>query len=139
MEMMVVLLIVALCGSIGFSGWRHYQWRQQLNSSGSGVQALLIQLRDDANYFNREHRLRLENGCLFSESRGLVTPCADSRWQRDLGAVEAAIQGQPGFFGLRGTAWPGNITLRNQAGAYRVVISVWGRIRLCRPEGGQPC
>ncbi len=43
------------------------------------------------------------------------------------------------FYGLRNTAWPGHIRLQNTAGEWQIVISPWGRIRLCKPTQVESC
>lgn len=43
------------------------------------------------------------------------------------------------FYGQRNTAWPGNIRLKNSTGEWRVVVSPWGRIRLCERDDTRGC
>lgn len=43
------------------------------------------------------------------------------------------------FFGLRNTAWAGHIVLKNAAGEWRLVVSSWGRIRLCERNEAATC
>lgn len=43
-----------------------------------------------------------------------------------------------GFYGLRNSAWAGHILLQSDGGAWRIVVSNWGRIRLCREGGIMP-
>lgn len=44
-----------------------------------------------------------------------------------------------GLFGLRNTAWAGHIRLKNATGEWRVVVSGWGRIRLCERDEARLC
>ena len=44
-----------------------------------------------------------------------------------------------GFYGLRSTAWAGNLRLQSAAGSWSIVISHWGRIRLCRSDSAGGC
>lgn len=44
-----------------------------------------------------------------------------------------------GFYGLRSTAWAGNLRLQSEAGSWSIVISHWGRIRLCRSDSAGGC
>lgn len=44
-----------------------------------------------------------------------------------------------GFYGLRNTAWAGHIRLQSAAGGWNIIVSNWGRIRLCRGEETASC
>ncbi|HFK7422182.1 TPA: prepilin peptidase-dependent protein, partial [Klebsiella pneumoniae] len=39
----------------------------------------------------------------------------------------------------RSTAWAGNLRLQSAAGSWSIVISHWGRIRLCRSDSAGGC
>lgn len=56
---------------------------------------------------------------------------------RDIDMVE--ITPSLAFFGLRNTAWAGHIRLKNAAGEWRLVVSSWGRIRLCEGREAEAC
>ncbi len=51
----------------------------------------------------------------------------------------ASITPSLGFFGLRNTAWAGSISVQSAAGHWEVILSSFGRIRLCESEGGDEC
>ncbi len=53
--------------------------------------------------------------------------------------VLADITPSLAFFGLRNTAWAGHIVLKNAAGEWRLVVSSWGRIRLCERNEAATC
>lgn len=62
--------------------------------------------------------------------------CVTPDW-RDV--VLADITPSLAFFGLRNTAWAGHIVLKNAAGEWRLVVSSWGRIRLCERNEAATC
>ncbi|WP_196905927.1 hypothetical protein [Candidatus Symbiopectobacterium sp. 'North America'] len=49
---------------------------------------------------------------------------------RDVG-IAAMARPTVIFYGLRNTAQAGHLVLDNGAGRLRIVISIWGKIRLC--------
>ena len=73
-------------------------------------------------------------------AQGACTPDAPfvfiPAW-RDIDMVE--ITPSLAFFGLRNTAWAGHIRLKNAAGEWRLVVSSWGRIRLCEGREAEAC
>ncbi|MBN0466898.1 hypothetical protein JTM46_36865, partial [Pseudomonas aeruginosa] len=58
------------------------------------------------------------------------------RWP---GITLAGVTPGLGFYGLRSTAWAGNLRLQSAAGSWSIVISHWGRIRLCRSDSAGGC
>ncbi|MBK4714914.1 MULTISPECIES: prepilin peptidase-dependent protein [Tenebrionibacter/Tenebrionicola group] len=139
MELMIVLAATAMLSMGGMRGWQKWQQRQRLEQSARSLLVWLQQQRDEANAFNRERVLVvIRNGelwCLSAEAAAASVCHAPSRriWMPPWPGVTLA-EFTPGltFFGLRNTAWNGHITLENEAGRRRAVISTWGRIRLCR-------
>lgn len=143
-EMMLVITIVAIVSAGSLYGWQRWQEQQRLWQTAGQLRNFLEQLREDANWHNRDHKLWLkregQTWCIGSEAaeerscragiKGLFFP----RWA-EVEVVE--VTPELAFYGLRNTAWPGHILLRSSAGEWRVIISVWGRIRLC-PAGGSP-
>ncbi|MTD37142.1 prepilin peptidase-dependent protein [Erwinia sp. CPCC 100877] len=137
-ELLVVIAFILLLSGTATHSWHRWQQHQHLWHSARLLRAWLQLVRDDAAAFNRERRLKVlrdgENWCLVSDPK---TSCGGGRfsfsapWQ-DIRLT--SMTGEAGFFGLRNTAWPGHLTLENSAGRWQVVVSVWGRIRLCRPE-----
>ncbi|QCT18223.1 prepilin-type N-terminal cleavage/methylation domain-containing protein [Jejubacter calystegiae] len=135
--LVVIALTLVLSGMATYSGYS-WQQRQRLWHSAQLLRAWLQLVRDDAGAFNRERKLQvLRNGerwCLVSEP---TLHCGGGRFSFSVPWEDVrltSITGEPGFFGLRNTARPGHLTLENGAGSWQVVVSVWGRIRLCRPE-----
>ncbi|MGQ7152385.1 prepilin peptidase-dependent protein, partial [Escherichia coli] len=43
------------------------------------------------------------------------------------------------FFGLRNTAWAGHIRFKNSTGEWWLVVSPWGRLRLCQQGETEGC
>ena len=79
--------------------------------------------------------------CLSAEGEG--PDCASGtsftlrpRWP---GITLAGVTPGLGFYGLRSTAWAGNLRLQSAAGSWSIVISHWGRIRLCRSDSAGGC
>lgn len=106
----------------------------------------LLQLREDANWRNRDHVINVlrEGGtwCLASSatSRASCQPVSPLIFAPLWADVEMAdITPSLAFFGLRNTAWAGHIRLKNAAGEWRVVVSGWGRIRLCERDEARLC
>ena len=58
------------------------------------------------------------------------------RWP---GITLAGVTPGLGFYGLRSTARAGNLRLQSAAGSWSIVISHWGRIRLCRSDSAGGC
>ncbi|WP_058913737.1 prepilin peptidase-dependent protein [Entomohabitans teleogrylli] len=140
-EIMIVLSIVVMLSAAGISGWRSWQQKQQLRHSALLLRDYLHRLRTDANGYNRDWVVQLISGpqgwCLAPRGSGAESCSVANRWQFHppyQGITCSELTDGIGFFGLRNTAWPGHITLRSAGGAWRVVISVWGRVRLCREE-----
>lgn len=145
-EIMVVLAMIATLSSSGLYAWQHWQTQQRLWQTTQQLRQFLTLLRNDANGFNREHRLQLrrsgERWCLAS-AQARVTDCrAASAWQFTPAWPDVQIVDMTeglAFFGLRGTAWPGNIRLCNTAGEWQIIVSVWGRIRITEVSDGGAC
>ncbi len=109
------------------------------------VRDFLLFLRDDANAYNRDRVLRVGRGRsgLVPERGGEGPDCASGtsftlrpRWP---GITLAGVTPGLGFYGLRSTAWAGNLRLQSAAGSWSIVISHWGRIRLCRSDSAGGC
>ncbi|CBG89608.1 prepilin peptidase-dependent protein [Citrobacter rodentium] len=137
-EMLAAMLIIVSLSATGLYGWQRWQQQQRLWQTACQVRDFLLQLREDANWHNRDHVITVvreeASWCLISSAAGQATCQPRSAlvftplW-RDVGVVE--ITPSLAFFGLRNTAWAGHIRLKNAAGEWRLVISSWGRIRLC--------
>ena len=143
---MVVIIIVVALGAGGLYGWQRWQQQQRLWQTASQMRDFLERLREDANWHNRDHRLwaRREGQawCLGSDAAKAASCQPGAQWQflpawKEIELAE--MSSGLAFYGLRSTAWPGHIQLRSPAGSWRIVISVWGRIRLCQPGGSDSC
>lgn len=145
-EIMVTMVIVLILSAGGTSAWQRWQAQQHLWQSVQQLRNYLTLLRDDANWHNRDHLLRLEREgeqwCIGTMASG-VKPCTQGdvfqftpRWP-DIRLVE--ITSGLAFYGLRNTAWPGHIRICNSAGEWQVILSVWGRIRVNQVAGEGLC
>lgn len=141
--LVAIALIVILC-SAGLTGWQRWQAQQRLWQTALQVRLYMERLRDDANWQNRSQSVYpvRERGrwCLVNaagqacaaEGRFVLQPV----WP-EVALVE--VTPSLGFFGLRNTAWPGHVHLRSEAGEWRIVVSAWGRIRMCQITAGNVC
>ncbi len=123
METLVTLTLMMILSVGGLYGWQRWQQQQRLWQTAVQVRDFLLFLRDDANAYNRDRVLRVgqdEVGwCLSAEGEG--PDCASGT-----------------SFTLR-PRWPGNLRLQSAAGSWSIVISHWGRIRLCRSDSAGGC
>ncbi len=96
------------------------------------VRDFLLFLRDDANAYNRDRVLRVgqdEAGwCLSAQGEGADCTAGSAftlrpRWP---GITLVGVTPGLGFYGLRSTAWAGNLRLQSAAGSWSIVISHWG-------------
>ncbi|NUW58824.1 prepilin peptidase-dependent protein [Cronobacter muytjensii] len=145
-EVMVVLVIIISMSAAGVYGWQRWQQQQRLWQTAQQTRDFLEQLREEANWRNVDHKLWLQRGpqgwCLGTQNDKEQTCRKGAKNQFSPTWPEIEISEMtPGlaFFGLRNTAWPGHLILRNSAGEWRLIISVWGRIRLCEPGEGASC
>ncbi|HCB1601778.1 TPA: prepilin peptidase-dependent protein [Citrobacter freundii] len=146
LETLIAMLIVAALGASGLYGWQRWQQQQRLWQTACQVRDYLLQLREDANWRNRDHVINVlrEGGtwCLASSatSQASCQPVSLLIFAPLWADVEMAdITPSLAFFGLRNTAWAGHIRLKNAAGEWRVVVSGWGRIRLCERDEARLC
>lgn len=145
-ETLVAMLMIISLSATGLYGWQQWSQQQHLWQTANQVRDYMLQLREDANWHNRDHIITViregSSWCLVSSlttqrsctlrSRLVFSP----RWG-DVDLVE--VTPSLAFYGLRNTAWPGHIRLKNSTGEWRVVISPWGRIRLCEGDDIQGC
>ncbi|MGY6028042.1 prepilin peptidase-dependent protein [Phytobacter sp. AG2a] len=143
-EMMVAVAIIAMLSGAGLSGWRYWQAQQRLWQTAVQVRQFLEMLRDDANWHSREQVISVmrdnESWCLHTRlSQGCV---AESPYVlRPVWPEVALVEVTPalGFYGLRNTAWGGHIRVKSSAGEWRIVVSGWGRIRMCQQSSDEAC
>ena len=140
-ETLVALTLVLILSATGLYGWQRWQQSQRLWQTASELRGYLMAMRSDANWHNRDRLFRLhryENGwCVVADEAVLAgCPTGNPAIFRPMwaGVDVSHITPNLAFFGLRNTAWAGNVTLVSDAGRWTVVISNGGRVRLC--EGG---
>lgn len=143
-ETLVTMTLVVILGSSGLYGWRSWQQQQRLWQTACQVRDYLVLLRDDANWHNRDRVLNSGQStagwCLSANG---TTDCSvrsaftlQPLWPEvSLSAMTPGLE----FYGLRNTAWAGHIRLQSAAGKWNIIISNWGRIRLCRGEETASC
>jgi prepilin peptidase dependent protein A len=144
-ETMVAVALIVILSGIGITGWRTWQAQQRLWQTALQVRHFLEMLRDDANWHNRERLIlasRSEDAwCLHTQE--LQTSCSiDSPYlMRPVWPEVNLVEITPllGFYGLRNTAWGGHIRVASDAGEWRIVVSGWGRIRMCQGAADESC
>lgn len=137
-ETLVAVTLVLILSASGLYGWRSWQQSQRLWQTASELRDYLIYIRNDANWHNRDRRLRMnqmERGwCLVADDAVQEDcPAHNPLIFRPLWQEVALSKMTPNltFFGVRNTAWAGSMTLESEAGSWTLVISNWGRVRLC--------
>lgn len=145
-ETMVAMAIIITVSAAGLYGWQRFQAQQRLWQTAWQVRDYLTLLRDDANRLNRDHVITVgaqgdrwcllssvnePAGCEVNNPFALRPPWPDVR----LTDITPALA----FYGLRDTAWAGHITIASSAGEWQVIVSNWGRIRLCQRTAQTPC
>ena len=78
LETLIAMLIIAALGASGLYGWQGWQQQQRLWQTASQVRDYLLQLRDDANWRNRDHVIsvvRDGTSWCFVSSAALQTTC----------------------------------------------------------------
>ncbi|MGK9175156.1 prepilin peptidase-dependent protein [Yokenella regensburgei] len=143
-ETMVAVALIAILSGAGLSGWRYWQAQQRLWQTAVQVRQFLEMLRDDANWHSREQLLAASrDGASWCLHTHLTAQCqAGSRYTlRPAWPEVALVEITPslGFYGLRNTAWGGHIRIKNGAGEWRIVVSGWGRIRMCQSSSEDVC
>ncbi|AUS66725.1 prepilin-type cleavage/methylation domain-containing protein [Escherichia albertii] len=145
-ETLVAMLILVMLSASGLYGWQYWQQSQRLWQTASQARDYLLYLREDANWRNRDHTISvIREGMswyLVSAAAGANTCYTRSplvfspRWSEvEMSNITPSLT----FFGLRNTAWAGHIRLKNSSGEWWLVVSAWGRIRLCQRGETEEC
>ncbi|MCW2479928.1 prepilin peptidase-dependent protein [Candidatus Symbiopectobacterium sp. NZEC135] len=138
-ELLVALTLIALLSAGGIQGWTAYQQAVRLEHQTQLVMLFLQRVQANAYWYNDTRTVSViqtgEVWCL-REGTGASLSCYAGTGGRLLPSVRdvrIAAMARPTvtFYGLRNTAQAGHLVLENGAGRLRIVISIWGRIRLC--------
>ncbi|WP_291972951.1 prepilin peptidase-dependent protein [Candidatus Symbiopectobacterium sp.] len=138
-ELLIALTLIALLSAGGIQGWTTYQHAVRLEHQTQLVMLFLQRVQADAYWYNDTRTVSVihagEVWCL-REGTGTSLSCYAGIGRRLLPSardVRIAAMARPTvtFYGLRNTAQAGHLVLENDAGRLRIVISIWGRIRLC--------
>lgn len=149
-EVMLIMIITVILSTTGLYGWQRWRQQQQLTQTVQQLRQYLEQLRNDANWHNRDHFFWLaqapQGWCIGSSPtiniHNRCCHCIAARWRftPPFPGITVKEMGQDmAFYGLRNTAWAGHITLQSPAGEWKVIISNWGRIRTCSPRARSSC
>jgi len=139
-EIMMVLGLIALCSLWMIRGWQGYQQALKLEQSVQQLRLYLTALQAYANWHNSTAVLWIidgPGGCVGSETPAISCHHAGEnsfKLPDEKIAVSHYSEKNMGFYGRRNAALAGHITLKNTAGAIRVVLSARGRLRLCSEE-----
>lgn len=143
-ETLVAISLIITLSATGLYSWRRWQQQQQLWQTARQVRDFLVLLRNDAWRNNRDHLVTLQQDgkrwCLLKA--GTPGCQADNAFVLTPGWPDihvAELTPSLGFYGLRDTAWAGRIRLQSQAGEWLILISAWGRIRMCNGKGEFAC
>ena len=146
MEILVVLALVGILAGAGTWSWQRWQQRERLWQVTVQVRDYLLMLRNDASWHRRDRLPAVQHSatgwCLNALEDKQPSCPADSLFVLTPSWPEVTLSDitpSLGFYGLRSTAWPGHITLTSPAGSRTLVVSVWGRIRLCDPRSERGC
>lgn len=137
-ELTLAMALVALLSVGATHQMRGWQQRQQLWQNALALRQFLQLVRDRAAAANLNTTINVvRNGAAWS--LGLSDSPAQSgvslRYRPSSPNIALIdMTTRLVFFGENSTAWSGHITLGNESGHWRVVVSAWGRIRLCRPQ-----
>jgi len=144
-ETLLAVALMVILGATGSYGWQAWQQQQRLLQSVYQVRDFLLWLRADANAYRRSRTLRLQQQantwCLVATSQDVEGCPSDTFVLRPWWPEVAVVEMTPtlGFYGLRNTAWPGHILLQSPAGSWTVIVSGWGRVRVCEIAGDNTC
>lgn len=137
-ETLVAMTLVLILSVSGLNGWQRWQQSQRLWQTASALKDYMIYLRNDANWHNIDRRLRVnrtaQHWCVVADDTVLIgCPSGNPAVFSPLWTEVAISKITPNlaFFGLRNTAWAGSIMLASAAGSWSIVVSGWGRVRLC--------
>ena len=136
-EMMVVVIIVAMCALWGMHSWRGYQQALKLEQHAQRLRLYLYGVQTEANNHNRSAVLWVMSGTGGCVGTGLRSVDCTAAGGKVFVVNDPEIElldfsdNATGFYGLRNSAMPGHLTLKNAAGSLRLVLSARGRLRLC--------
>lgn len=142
-ETLVAITLIVMLSTAGLQGWRSWQQQQQLWQTARQVRDYLVWLRNDAWRNNRDHVVGIKQSgqqwCLLTAQ---VRTCERHPWVLTPlwpGIKVKELTPSLGFYGLRDTAWAGRIHLQSPAGEWLIIVSSWGRIRMCGAKGEFAC
>lgn len=145
-ETLVAVSLAIVLSAGGLYGWQRWQQEQRLWQTAIQLRDYLLFLRNDANWHNRDRPIAIHyvdtRWCLAAETANAEGCPPDNPlvflppWPEvKLTAMTPLL----GFFGLRNTAWAGSLSVQSAAGRWEIILSSFGRIRLCQGNGGSLC
>lgn len=139
-ELMVVVVLVAICTLWGTQSWRGYQQALKLEQHAQRLRLYLYGVQSEANDYNLSAVLWViggNDGCVGYGPRS--TDCHNATGkifvmeEPDI-ELSGLADKSMGFYGLRNAALAGRLTLKNSAGSLRLVLSARGRLRICSED-----
>ncbi|ROR13208.1 prepilin peptidase-dependent protein [Erwinia sp. JUb26] len=136
LELMIAIALIAVLSLGSWQGLERWQQRRQLNDSAQQIQRLLLRLRSDAWWHNADRVVWLKPGRHWCLGGGMRPDVCSAQARLTLLAPwpEVSIRSvtaEMGFYGVKNTARPGNVTITSDAGERRIIISSRGRVRIC--------
>lgn len=149
MEIMLVLILIAASALWSLHSWREHQQSVQLEQQAQRLRLYLTEVQSSAYRHNQTRILWVIDGldgCVGSYAKPeQCLPAMPGVFQLtapDI-SIKAYSEKTMGFYGLRNMAQAGHISLQNQVGVVRVILSARGRLRLCSEKqsmgGIVPC
>ena len=135
LELMMVIALIAVLSLGSWQGWQRWQQLRQLNDSAQQIQRLLLRLRSDAWWHNADRVIWLKPGRYWCLGGGSIPDVCSPQARFTLLAPwpEVSIRSMTaeiGFYGVKNTARPGNITIASDAGERRILVPSRGRVRI---------
>lgn len=139
LELLIAITLLAALAAGGLHSWTGYRQALRLEQEALQVVAYLQRVQASANWRNDIVQVNLiQEGttwCL-RDGKQATLPCQQPEGGSFIPKAHdvqlaATTSRTLAFYGVRNAAQTGHLVLENGAGRLRVVISVWGRMRLC--------
>jgi prepilin peptidase dependent protein A len=149
LELLLVLGLLALLGRFSMVGWHNYQQQGYLDETSQQLLYFLHRKQVEAAWHNQSYAIHVihlaaerwqislhstaEKNCLSAADTGAgkgTGKCFSPFWS-DVALLKDLPNPVMQFYGQRGGAIGGHITLSNPAGRVRIVLSARGRLRRC--------
>ncbi|MFG1173519.1 prepilin peptidase-dependent protein [Erwiniaceae bacterium CAU 1747] len=136
LELLIVMALIAVLSLGSWQGWQRWQQMRQLNDTAQQIQRWLLRLRSDAWWHNADRVTWLKPGRRWCLGSGKQPDTCSPHSRLTLLAPWPevsilSVTAEMGFYGVKNTARPGNVTIGSDAGERRIIVSSRGRVRIC--------